>query len=302
MHNPSHQTSPTQTQPNRTVFYSFSYKYHIKSQTCCRCSSHSRSFLPPHHARELALNSSMAYTSKLLFKAISLAAITPTKVLTPTPHLFFPILKFNSWNSCFTAVRMTFRSTSFQRKSCSPTEMFYSSPGWLWKVFGVMFLFAAHTVLRPGESRQERQAWIRHIHHGGQDAAASQCKFALEAQIRPQPSADICLKWLYPHTSLRQKNSLYPLSSKKLPSLLKKEVTRSTKTYRSAPPPQFHFSFAACALFSLTQRRQKEHKKRENPSKKICSLGHAGQAQKGNIHCHQSDPGRGEVELSVTTC
>lgn len=56
-----------------------------------------------------------------------------------------------------------------------------------------------------------------------------------------------------------------------------------------------------CIIYSHKEK-VKENTQKENPLKEICSLRQAGQAQKGNIYCHQSAPGRVEGELNVMPC
>lgn len=80
------------------------------------------------------------------------------------------------------------------------------------------------------------------------------------------------MEWLYLCTSLSRKNSLYLLSREKLFSPLSRDVTRSTKTYSSAPRLQFHLSFAVCALFTLTKRMQEKTKKRKRTQSQRSAL------------------------------
>jgi len=191
---------------------------------------------------------------------------------------------------------------SCQSKSCSPRGVFCSSPGQLRKPFwSDVSLCTTH----PAQVRRKQVGEVStyQAHPPWSGAAASQCKLGTPA--RPQPSAAVCTEWVFPHTSLSRKNSLYLFSNKKLFFPLSRDVTRPTKTCRSAPRLQFHLSFAVCALFTLTKRRQKKTKQKERETNQGDLLfGTRSTSSEGEYSLSPVGPreGRGERELSVTPC
>lgn len=160
-----------------------------------------------------------------------------------------------------------------------------SSPGWLWKAFW------SDVSVSSTDFAQVRRKRVGEVsmYQAYPPRRSGRCCFPMQVcsgSSNQTPSAAVCIEWLYPCASLSRQNSLY----------LCRDVTRSRKTYRSAPRLQFHLLFAVCALFTLTNRRQKKTKKeRERTQLRRSALwDRQDKLKKGNIHCHQPAPGRGE--------
>lgn len=198
------------------------------------------------------------------------------------------------------AARMTFRSASCQKKSCSPRGTFCSSPGWLWKAFwSDVSLCSTH----PAQVRRKQVEEVSTYQaHPPWRSGCCCCPMQVcSGSSNQTPTKCSCLH--------RVALSLHQFEPKvlTLPSFKQEAVFSAEQGYNqinkdlqvsssSAIPP---LVCSLCIIYSHKEEaKENKKRKRENPIKEICSLGQAGQAQKGNIHCHQSAPRMGEERWS----